>query len=193
MVGRGGARLALAVIVTLAVAAGCSGGSQSSGSGNSADATIPLAKDSPTSGLFAALGVFQSCLKTDNVKFIGIPDANNPTSPANDPTYVQELTKCAARSHILQAAQAQQAAMDNLTPEQIKKANEGFLVWRRCMISHGWGMPEPKPDEKGRLFSFGTTSLPPFVPPPGQDVMTTGDYQKCAIETQKTNPDAFPG
>jgi hypothetical protein len=54
-------------------------------------------------------------------------------------------------------------------------------------------MPEPKPDEKGRLFSFGGTSLPPFQPPPGEDVMTTDDYEKCAIETQKTNPDAFPG
>ncbi len=36
------------------------------------------------------------------------------------------------------------------------------------MIGRGWGMPEPLPDEHG------------------------GDYQECAVETQKKKPDAFP-
>jgi hypothetical protein len=198
LIDRGGARVALAVVLTFTVAAGCSssGSSKSSSPGTSSNSTadtVPLAKDSPTSGLFAALGAFQSCLKGKGVKFIGIPDASKPNSPTNDPTYLANLATCAARSRIQQAAAAQQSAMDNLTPAQIKKSNEGFLVWRQCMISRGWGMPEPKPDSRGRLFSFGGNSLPPFQPPAGQDVMTTGDYQKCASEVQAKHPDAFPG
>jgi hypothetical protein len=185
--------VALAVVLMLAVVAGCSSGSKSSGSAGATDDTIPLAKDNPTTKMFAALNTFQTCLKGENVKFIGAPDPANPSSPTNDPNYIKALSTCAAKSHILQAQQDQQAALDNLTPAQIKKGNEGFLLWRECMIGRGWGMPEPKPDEKGRLFSFGGTTAPAFQPPPGQDIVSTGDYQACAVQTQKKRPDAFPG
>jgi hypothetical protein len=198
VVGRNGARAALIVVLALTAIAGCGGGGSSksespTGSSEPTDATIPLAKDSPTTKLFTALNSFNACLKTKGTQFIGIPDATNPQSPTNDPTYLANLTTCAARSNIQQVSADAQKAQDNLTPEQIKKSNEGFLVWRDCMISRGWGMPEPKPDEKGRLFSFGGgNSLPPFQPPAGENIVSTDDYQKCASEVLKTNPEAFP-
>ena len=46
------------------------------------------------------------------------------------------------------------------------------------MIGRGWGIPKPKPDAKGRLFSFGAgggSSVPNFTPPPGQDILTSSD------------------
>jgi len=70
----------------------------------------------------------------------------------------------------VQALKDQQTAQDNLTPAQIKTQNKGFLVWRDCMIGRGWGIPEPKPDSKGRLFSFGAGgggSVPNFTPAAG--------------------------
>ena len=76
----------------------------------------------------------------------------------------------------MQALKDQQTAQDNLTPAQIKQQNKGYLAWRDCMIGRGWGIPEPKPDSKGRLFSFGGgsgSSAPNFTPPPGQDILTT--------------------
>jgi hypothetical protein len=178
----------------LSVAAGCGGGgdSDSPTAGDSTEETIPLARDNPTTKMFAALGSFRSCLESENVTFIGAPDPANPSSPTNDPNYIAALTSCAAKSNILQAQEDQQAQWDDLTPEEIKDGNEGFLLWRDCMIGLGWGMPEPKPDQKGRLFAFGGTSAPAFDPPPGEDIVSTDDYQTCAVETQRENPDAFP-
>ena len=153
--------------------------------------TIPLAGEDPTTKFFGALGIFQSCLKGLGVKFIGVPDQSNPNSPTNDPTYIKGLSTCAAKSNIVQALKDQQTAQDNLTPAQIKTQNKGFLVWRDCMIGRGWGIPEPKPDSKGRLFSFGAGgggSVPNFTPPPGQDILTSSDVQECATEAQKKVP-----
>ena len=89
------------------------------------------------------------------MKFIGVPDGKNPNSPANNPDYIKALSTCAAKSNIVQALKDQQAAQDNLTPAQIETQNKGYLEWRDCMIGRGWGIPKPKPDAKGRLFSFG--------------------------------------
>ena len=62
------------------------------------------------------------------------------------------------------------------------------------MIGRGWGIPDPKPDSKGRLFSFSSSSAssgaPNFTPPPGQDIVTSSDVQDCAIEAGKKVPDA---
>jgi hypothetical protein len=159
-------------------------GATGSATGN----TIPLAKEDPTTKFFGAINVFQSCLKATGVKFIGAPDKSNPNSPSNDPNYIEGLSTCAAKSNIVQALKDQQTAQDNLTPAQIKTQNQGYLAWRDCMIGRGWGIPEPKPDSKGRLFSFGGgsgTSAPAFTPPPGQNILTTNDTQECATETQK--------
>ena len=147
---------------------------------------VPLAKEDPTTSFFTALGKFQACLKDLNVKFIGIPDAKNPNSPANNPDYVKALSTCAARSNIVQALKDVQKAQDNLTPAQIEQQNKAYLKWRDCMIGRGWGIPEPKPDDKGRLFSFGGGGggAPNFTPPPGQDIITSSDVTACAQQVQ---------
>jgi hypothetical protein len=150
---------------------------------------VPLAKEDPTTKFFKALGVFQACLKGLNVKFIGVPSASNPNSPANNPDYIKALSTCAAKSNIVQALKDQQSAQDNLTPAQVETQNKGFLKWRDCMIARGWGIPEPKPDAKGRLFAFGAgggSSVPNFTPPPGQDILSSPDVQQCATETQNS-------
>ena len=180
--------------------AGASSGSPSAaggsgGSGDSANA-VPLAKEDPTTKFFKAINVFQQCIKGLNVKFIGVPDRNNPNSPTNDPNYIKALSTCAAKSNILQALKDQQAAQDALTPAQIKLQNKGYLAWRDCMIGRGWGIPEPKPDSKGRLFLFGAGgggSVPAFKPPPGQDIITSSDVQACATEAQKKVPQTSSG
>ena len=131
------------------------------------------------------------------MKFIGIPDANNPKSPTNDPNYLSALGKCAAKSNILQALKDYGTFQDNLTPAEIKLQNKGYLVWRKCMIGRGWGIPEPKPDAKGRLFSFstsggggGASAATQFKPPPGEDIVTSSDVQECASEAAKKVPEA---
>jgi hypothetical protein len=56
------------------------------------------------------------------------------------------------------------------------------------MIGRGWGIPQPTPDSKGRLFSFGAgggSGTPNFTPPPGQDILSSSDVQQCAAESQK--------
>ncbi len=192
MADRGGVRVMLVVLLTFTAAAGCSG-TKSNASGGSTD-TIPLPKNSATTQMFAALDIFQGCLKGAGVKFIGAPDPSNPGSPTNDPTYVQNLAKCAAKSNIVQALANQNKAFDNLTPAQVEAGNKGYLKWRDCMIGRGWGIPQPTPDAKGRLFAFGGAgSAPPaFVPPPGQDLLTSGDLKGCAAQVQKEDPGAFP-
>jgi len=166
------------------------GTSTAGGSGSTAD-TIPLAGEDPTTKFFGAVGTFSSCLKGLNVKFIGIPNQANPNSPANDPTYIKALSTCAAKSGIVQALKDQQSAQDNLTPAQIKLQNKGYLKWRDCMIGRGWVIPEPKPDSKGRLFSFGAGGGGGGAPgggfkaPPGQDIVTSKDVSECATNAQK--------
>jgi hypothetical protein len=149
---------------------------------------VPLAKEDPTTKFFKALTVFQTCLKGLGVKFIGVPSASDPNSPANNPDYIKALSTCAAKSNIVQALKDQQAAQDNLTPAQIELQNKAYLVWRDCMIGRGWGIPEPKPDAKGRLFSFGTggnAPTPNFQPPAGQDLLSSKDLTNCASEAQR--------
>ncbi|MEI8001792.1 MAG: hypothetical protein WCI50_10605 [Actinomycetes bacterium] len=148
--------------------------------------TVPLAnKTDPTSDMFAAMGKFRSCLDGLGVKFIGAPDSSNPSSPANDPEYLKSLSTCAARSNIVQALSAAQAANDALTPDEIKTRNAAYLKWRECMIGRGWKIPTPAPDEKGRLFTFSTQSGTSIVPPAGKDIITSTDTQECIAKVQK--------
>ena len=155
--------------------------------------TIPLASDDPQTKFFGALSSFSSCLRGLGVKFIGVPDRSNPQSPTNDPSYLKALGTCAAKSNILKALKDYGTFQDNLTPKQIEVQNKGFLKWRECMIGRGWGIPEPKPDSKGRLFTIGGsggTNVPNFTPPPGQDIVTSSDVQACAAEAAKAVPEA---
>jgi hypothetical protein len=180
--------------------AGQSGASNGAASGGSTGNTIPLAKQDPTTALFTSLNVFQSCLQGLGVKFVGAPDRSNPNSPTNNPTYIKNLTTCAAKSNILQALKNAQSAQDNLTPAQIKKENEGYLAWRTCMVGRGWGIPKPTPDSRGLLFSFGggggggggggsggssSSAGAGFTPPPGQSLLTSSDMQDCANQAQQ--------
>jgi hypothetical protein len=176
-----------------AVPSGLTGASGASGESGATGDTIPLASQDPQTKFFASLNTFSSCLRGLGVKFIGVPDASNPKSPTNDPNYLKALSTCAAKSNILAALKDYGTFQDNLTPEQIKVQNKGFLKWRECMIGRGWGNPEPKPDSKGRLFTIGGsggTSVPNFTPPPGEDIVTSEDVQECAAEAAKAVPEA---
>ena len=170
-------------------APGASGASAATGD------TIPLASEDPQTKFFGSLSSFSSCLRGLNVKFIGVPDKSNPSSPANDPNYLKALSTCAAKSNILQALKDYGTFQDNLTPAQIEVQNKGYLKWRDCMIGRGWGIPVPKPDSKGRLFAIGAggagaSSVPNFTPPPGQDIITSTDVEACASQVAKELPEA---
>ncbi len=203
--------LALAIFLVATVMAGCGGASNSAskaaivesgqipradipagglkgkGASGSSGGTIPLAKQNPTTALFTSIGVFQSCLAGLGVTFVGAPNPSDPNSGANDPSYIKSLTTCAAKSDIIQALKAAQSAQDNLTQAQVKTENKDYLKWRTCMIARGWGIPEPKPNSKGLLFSFGAASgaSAQFKPPPGQSVLSSSDVQDCAAKAQK--------
>ena len=196
----------LGAVVLATVAAGCGGsGSPSTaatvaagqlaggevpttGSGGAVKSsdTVPLAKQNPVTTLFTAISTFQSCLTGQGVKFIGAPDPSNPNSPANSPAYIKSLTTCAAQSGIVQALKAEQTAQDNLTPTQVKHENQEYLVFRKCMIARGWGIPTPKPNAQGLLFSFGSTGgdASQFTPPPGQSILSSSDLEACAAQAQ---------
>ena len=155
------------------------------GAGKSAEeatgTTIPLAKQDPTTALFTAIGVFQSCLKGLGVTFAGAPNASDPNSPTNNPSYLKSLATCAAQSHILQALKAEQSAQEDLTPTQVVNENKIYIKWRTCMISRGWKVPEPKPNAQGALFSFGTggSGGPQLTPPPGENLLSSPDINAC--------------
>jgi hypothetical protein len=200
------------VVLVAIAAAGCGGGSpapsgpaviasgqvppsavlvggtgRGAGAAGSTGTTIPLAKQDPTTALFTAIGVFQSCLKGLGVTFQGAPSANNPNSPTNNPSYLKSLTTCAAQSNILSALKAEQTAQQDLTPKQIATENKVYLKWRTCMIGRGWVVPEPKPDANGALFSFGTGGGggPQLTPPPGQSLLSSPDVQECVQLAQR--------
>ena len=211
-VAKGGWRSALAIPLLAILAASCSSGASSQsgpavinsgqlppsavlvggaggtkGAAEATGTTIPLAKQDPTTALFTAIGVFQSCLKGLGVTFSGAPSPNSPNSPTNSPSYIKSLTTCAAQSNILQALNAEKTAQDNLTPTQVLNENKIYIKWRVCMISRGWGVPEPKPDSKGALFSFGTGGGggPQLTPPPGESLLTSPDIEACVALAQQ--------
>jgi hypothetical protein len=161
------------------------GGRESTG--RSTGTTIPLAKQNPTTALFTAIGVFQSCLKGLGVTFDGAPDPSDPNSPTNSPSYLKSLGTCAAKSNIVQALKSEQTAQDDLTPKQVASENKSYLKWRACMIARGWSVPVPKPDAKGALFSFGGggSGGPQITPPPGQSLASSPAVQACAAQAQK--------
>jgi hypothetical protein len=158
-----------------------------------AKSSVPLkSSGNATADLLKAFGKFRDCLNDLNVKFIGAPDASNPQSPTNDPDYIKSLSTCAARSNIIQALQAAQAEEETLTPKQIKDRNEGYLVWRQCMLKRGWDIPKPTPDAKGRLFSFSSGSGPQIKPPPGKDLFSSKDIEQCSGKAERAYAKKHP-
>lgn len=150
--------------------------------------TVPLAQQNPVTALFSAIGTFQSCLQGLGVTFQGVPSRGNPNSPANNPQYIKDLVTCASKSNILNALKAAQTSQNNLTLAQIQKENKQYLQWRKCMIGRGWGIPQPTPNSKGLLFSFGGAGggAPAFKPPPGQSLLSSPDLQACANQVAAT-------
>jgi hypothetical protein len=79
----------------------------------------------------------------------------------------------------------------------VKTENKDYLKWRKCMIARGWGIPQPTPNAKGLLFSFGGTGggsggsgggaggASGFKPPPGQSLLNSSDLQQCASVAQQ--------
>lgn len=169
-------------------AASSGGAGSATATSGPTDTTLVATKEDPSTALFTALGKFRKCLDDAGVKFIGAPNQADPNSPTNDPTYVDALSTCAARSNIVQALQAQQSAAANQTPAEIEASNKGYLKWRSCMIDRGWKIPKPTPDAEGRLFSFGgggsSTSQPQIEGPPGKDILSSNDTQECATKAQ---------
>jgi hypothetical protein len=150
------------------------------------ETTIVATKEDPTTALFTAFSKFRKCLEDTGTKFIGAPDASNPDSPTNDPTYLKNLGTCAAKSNIQAALAASQSANENLTPAEIKERNKGYLRWRSCMVDRGWKVPEPVPDAQGRLFNFGGGGSGSQIEgPPGKDLLTSKDLEQCAAKAQK--------
>lgn len=204
--------VALAAVILATVATGCGGGGSSSsagtvasgqlaagqlpsgskGAGSKSGDTVPLAKQNPITALFSSISTFQSCLTGMGVTFIGVPNASDPSSGTNSPAYIKALTTCAAQSNILQSLKSAQTAQQNLTQAQIKHENQEYLLFRTCMIARGWGIPVPKPNADGLLFSFGGvggtggtgSGVPDFTPPPGQSLLSSPDLQACAGKAQ---------
>lgn len=144
--------------------------------------TVPLKKKSPLTSLFTDIGVFQSCLSEKGTSFQGLPNPSNPATES--PTYLKTLIACASQSHIEQALSATKSAAAALTPAQVKKANQQFLAWRKCMQGLGWTVPVPKPNTKGLLFSFsGASAASGFgglKPPAGQTLVNNPSLLQCA-------------
>ena len=95
--------------------------------------TVPLNVDNraPEVKLFAAYQKFNSCLKSDGFKIEG--NLQDPKNPAfQNKEYVASLTKCAARSDILNVLRATQEATAKLTPEEVKGRNERFKALSEC-------------------------------------------------------------
>jgi len=154
--------------------------------GRSTASTIPLdRREDPTTALFAALAKFRSCLDGLGVTFIGAPEASNPSSPTNDPKYIEALTTCAARSNVVQALQTAQSANEGLSPAELELRNKAYLRWRTCMIERSWEVPAPVPDAQGRLFRLGTDSGGQITGPPGKNLLTSNDIEECADRAQR--------
>lgn len=183
---RRGVRVLAAVAALALLAAACGGGS-------SDDASVPIERsENPTDDLIAASGRFSSCLDDLGVKFIGRPDPSNPQSPTNDPDYLEALGTCAQRSNIIQVLEAAAADQETWSATKIQEQNEGYLLWRTCMVDRGWKIAKPSPDAKGRLFQFSVNSDPP-IPPPGQDFFNSKDQEECTAHAQREYEEKHPG
>ena len=102
-------------------------------------ATIPLNEDKRPAELklFDAFKTFSSCLEDAGEGIRG--DLQDPNNPAyQDPAYLELIQKCAARSDIVNVLEEVSTSRANLTPEEIKAKNEGFVLISDCLKKKGW-------------------------------------------------------
>ena len=101
--------------------------------------TIPLNEDKrpPELKLFDAFKSFSGCLDDAGEGIRG--DLQDPNNPAyQDPAYLELIQKCAARSDIVNVLEEVSTSRANLTPEEIKEKNEGFVIISDCLKKKGW-------------------------------------------------------
>ena len=101
--------------------------------------TIPLNEDNRPAELklFDAFSKFSSCLKDSGETIRG--DLQDPNNPAyQDPAYLEIIQKCAARSDIVNVLNEVSTTRANLTPDEIKTRNEGFVLLADCLKKKGW-------------------------------------------------------
>ena len=101
--------------------------------------TIPLNEDKRPAELklFDAFKSFSGCIEDAGEGIRG--DLQDPNNPAyQDPAYLELIQKCAARSDILNVLDEVSTSRANLTPEEIKSKNEGFVLISECLKKKGW-------------------------------------------------------
>jgi len=101
--------------------------------------TIPLNEDNRPAELklFDAFSKFSGCLKDSGETIRG--DLQDPNNPAyQDPAYLEIIQKCAARSDIVNVLNEVSTTRANLTPDEIKTRNEGFVLLSDCLKKKGW-------------------------------------------------------
>lgn len=101
--------------------------------------TIPLNEDNRPAELklFDAFSQFSGCLKDSGETIRG--DLQDPNNPAyQDPAYLEIIQKCAARSDIVNVLNEVSTTRANLTPDEIKTRNEGFVLLSDCLKKKGW-------------------------------------------------------
>ncbi len=87
--------------------------------------------------LFDAYAKFSSCIASSGEKVRGdLLDRSNPAF--QDPAYVSILSKCAARTGIIQILTEFNTVRAELTPKQVKERNKSFLKLKPCLEKRGW-------------------------------------------------------
>lgn len=122
--------------------------------------------------LFDAYGEFRGCLEDAGETIRGdLQDRSNPAF--QDPAYVELLSKCAARSGIVEVLEEFQSVRSSLSPEQVKERNESFKKLQPCLEKRGWTI-------ETRTSEIGLIEPTKFVGPDGD--IDDRDIQQCVTE-----------
>ncbi|MDG2428743.1 MAG: hypothetical protein P8M16_10000 [Acidimicrobiales bacterium] len=116
--------------------------------------TVPLAEEEINPGikLMSALDEFNGCLDKEGYAWIGFPDGTQgPEAPVNQPAYLQALGLCNSKTGVADAFQSYETSRSDLSPEEIREENEGFIDLVDCLRGMGWTIGDLRPDEKGLL------------------------------------------
>ena len=141
--------------------------------------TVPLAEEDINPGvkLMGALDDFNSCLATEGYEWMGFPNpALGANAPINQPAYLQALQFCNSRTGISQAFQEFQTSRSHQMPDEIRQANEDFILLADCLRSKGWLIGELSPDENGLLNPGDQFSS-------ADGDVDTGEIRDCVSET----------